>query len=138
MLGEFCTQHLSARLESFSDSHGIDSVRSEIWVKILSSRLTSHHGKQCEWDGGGVSTLIGRAGVIFHKEDGVLGLSSPHVVVGGIHGNIDVLLRLFEDRGYTAETSSVFLSDCVDRGLTQKTNVTGVITAHERCREGFN
>jgi hypothetical protein len=43
-------------------------------------------------------------------------LTGDHVVVGNIHGNIDILLQIFDKCSYPPAASYPFLGDYVDRG----------------------
>jgi protein phosphatase len=53
---------------------------------------------------------------ILSDEPPVWDLSGQICVVGDIHGNIDVLLRIFERHGYPPRMHYLFLGDYVDRG----------------------
>lgn len=65
--------------------------------------------------------IIKAANEIFKLEPTVLQLStqtsnSDFVIVGDLHGDIDVLVRIFSTKGYPSKTRYLFLGDYVDRG----------------------
>jgi len=51
-----------------------------------------------------------------HLEPNVLQLSSPMVIVGDVHGQLDDLIYLFSVAGDNPEQKYIFLGDYVDRG----------------------
>ena len=53
---------------------------------------------------------------LLKTENILLHLLGNFVVVGDIHGNIDDLIRVFDQEGYPPETQYIFLGDYVDRG----------------------
>jgi hypothetical protein len=63
-----------------------------------------------------VLKIIEKAVEVLTKEDAVLKLSGSFVIVGDIHGNLDALIRIFDDFGYPNSCRFVFLGDYVDRG----------------------
>jgi predicted phosphodiesterase len=63
-----------------------------------------------------VLTVIERAVEILSNEPAVLQISGSYVIVGDIHGNLDALIRLFNEFGYPDSRRFIFLGDYVDRG----------------------
>jgi diadenosine tetraphosphatase ApaH/serine/threonine PP2A family protein phosphatase len=63
-----------------------------------------------------ISSIVACAADLFSQENGTLTLTGNQVIVGDIHGNIGVLLQIFEKTGYPPGTSNFFLGDYVDRG----------------------
>jgi diadenosine tetraphosphatase ApaH/serine/threonine PP2A family protein phosphatase len=63
-----------------------------------------------------VLSIISSAESILRDEPGNLRLAGEHCVVGDIHGNIDILLRIFENHGYPPHRAYLFLGDYIDRG----------------------
>jgi protein phosphatase len=57
-----------------------------------------------------VNSLLSAEPVLLH-------VSAPIAIVGDIHGNIDDLLRIFEECGYPPHQRYLFLGDYIDRGL---------------------
>ena len=53
---------------------------------------------------------------ILNKEDNVLYVSSPFILIGDVHGDYDDVLEIFEIFGYPPEGRYLFLGDYVDRG----------------------
>jgi hypothetical protein len=63
-----------------------------------------------------ISLIVSFATDLFHQEKDTLTLAGQCVIVGNIHENIGVLLRIFEKMDYPRATSYLFLADYVDRG----------------------
>jgi diadenosine tetraphosphatase ApaH/serine/threonine PP2A family protein phosphatase len=63
-----------------------------------------------------VLSVIEAAQSLLDKEPSVLSLTGEHCVVGDIHGNIDILLRIFERYNYPPDRSYLFFGDYVDQG----------------------
>lgn len=66
--------------------------------------------------------IIKKAKEILNQERSVLQIdlnsteNSSINVVGDIHGNIDILVRIFSSEGYPSTTKYIFLGDYIDRG----------------------
>jgi diadenosine tetraphosphatase ApaH/serine/threonine PP2A family protein phosphatase len=63
-----------------------------------------------------VLTVIEQAVEVFSSEPAVLQVSGSYVVVGDIHGNLDTVIRIFNEFGYPDSRRFIFLGDYVDRG----------------------
>lgn len=67
-----------------------------------------------------VRDMVQKAQSILDAEPAVLtftqSIERHFSVIGDLHGNIDVLLRIFDQLGYPPKTSYIFLGDYVDRG----------------------
>lgn len=65
--------------------------------------------------------IIKKAALILKSEDAVLQINtrqskSEFVIVGDLHGSLDSLIRIFDEKGYPNTTRYLFLGDYVDRG----------------------
>ena len=60
--------------------------------------------------------ILNKVEKIFSEEPVLIDVPSGVHVVGDIHGNIDDLLRIFDQTGYPPEEKFVFLGDYEDRG----------------------
>lgn len=65
--------------------------------------------------------IIDKASNIFKEEEAVLQIStqkneSDFVIVGDIHGSLESLIRIFDEKKYPNTTRYLFLGDYVDRG----------------------
>ena len=67
-----------------------------------------------------VRDMVQKAQSILDAEPAVLTFTQSDErqfsVIGDLHGNIDILLRIFDRLGYPPRTSYIFLGDYVDRG----------------------
>lgn len=63
-----------------------------------------------------VEALIEESRKIFESMPSLLRLEGNYVVVGDLHGNIDDLIRIFQQCSYPPKQRYVFLGDYVDRG----------------------
>ncbi|OHS99035.1 Serine/threonine-protein phosphatase PP1-2 [Tritrichomonas foetus] len=66
---------------------------------------------------GDVLKMIKSTKSIFNEESSLLRLHGEYTIVGDLHGNVDDLLRIFEDNSYPPDGKYVFTGDYVDRGL---------------------
>jgi diadenosine tetraphosphatase ApaH/serine/threonine PP2A family protein phosphatase len=92
----------------------IQDIAKNIVVQIIASRIPG--AGPFRPDLSEVDQLVSAAQAILQKEPGTLFLTQEHCVVGDIHGNIDVLLRILEIFHYPPERCYLFLGDYVDRG----------------------
>jgi protein phosphatase len=92
----------------------IQNIAKNMIVQIITSRIPG--GDAFCPDLSEVDQIITAAQTLFRKEPGTLLLTHEHCVVGDIHGNIDILLRILENFHYPPERSYLFLGDYIDRG----------------------
>ena len=64
-----------------------------------------------------VIRLLSATNSLLDKENLLIELDGPIVIVGDLHGNVDDLIRIFEKLHYPPATRYLFLGDYVDRGL---------------------
>lgn len=60
--------------------------------------------------------LFRQTKTILEKEPPILQINGNYTIVGDIHGNSEMLLRVFSKKGYPDRTKYLFLGDYVDRG----------------------
>jgi predicted phosphodiesterase len=63
-----------------------------------------------------VLNVVCQAIEVLKREEAVLRVSGSIVVVGDLHGNLNTLIRIFEEFGYPDSHLFVFLGDYIDRG----------------------
>lgn len=63
-----------------------------------------------------VTRLFSATRNLLKKENILLELDGPLVIVGDLHGNVDDLIRIFEKLHYPPATRYLFLGDYIDRG----------------------
>jgi len=83
---------------------------------LLHSRSEQRTHSKTRMPAADVSSIISQAIDVFKPESILLRIEANIVVVGDIHGNVDELIRLFEQNGYPPKTNYLFLGDYVDRG----------------------
>ena len=71
-----------------------------------------------------ILSLLDLIKIELSKEPVLLELSGNFCVVGDIHGNIDDLIRIFEDNFYPPKTKYLFLGDYIDRGTSSLEVIT--------------
>lgn len=64
-----------------------------------------------------VLLLIQKASAIFKKEENLVKVGEPLVIVGDIHGQFYDLCHLIEKAGDPSKVNFLFLGDYVDRGI---------------------
>ena len=80
-------------------------------IKRMTSRIqTCENPKQ-------IVKLFKTAKTLFEKEPSVLELEGDWTIIGDIHGNPEILLRIFTKIGYPDTHKFLFLGDYVDRGI---------------------
>jgi protein phosphatase len=63
-----------------------------------------------------VPSLVCQVIDLFVKEPAVMKVIGSVIVVGDLHGNLNTLVRIFEELGYPDLNCFVFLGDYIDRG----------------------
>ena len=94
----------------------MDSKANYIIKQIIESRLNHSRNIQKYITDIQVQEILVEAYQIFQNEPVLIQVPRHVRVVGDIHGNIDDLLRIFQQHGYPPETRFLFLGDYVDRG----------------------
>jgi serine/threonine-protein phosphatase PP1 catalytic subunit len=84
--------------------------------QIITSRISHEHQRHICLLSSDFIFLINFVSDLLKAEPAVLTLHEGHYMVGDIHGNIDVLIRIFEKAGYPPDSSYLFLGDYIDRG----------------------
>ena len=84
--------------------------------KIISLRNKRSYSLKKEIPIEDVLEIINHAYEYFADEPILLNIPAPVHVVGDIHGNIDDLLRIFQEVGYPPKQKYLFLGDYEDRG----------------------
>jgi protein phosphatase len=95
-------------------SSQIQNLAKQMIKDVLNSRIPGANGFHPDLSS--VLQVVGAAQSLLEQEPAILSLSGEHCVVGDIHGNVDILLRIFEERGYPPSRRYLFLGDYVDRG----------------------
>jgi diadenosine tetraphosphatase ApaH/serine/threonine PP2A family protein phosphatase len=88
---------------------------SEIVYSVIRSRMKKKHIQDL-LPLKNITNMLFEANSVFDSEGVVVDVPSGIHVVGDIHGNIDDLLRIFEEFGYPPKTKYLFLGDYGDRG----------------------
>jgi protein phosphatase len=84
--------------------------------QIINTRIPCKDPPQISISITNLSTLIDLVSERHKTEPATLVLSGDHYIVGDIHGNIDVLIRIFGKFGYPPHSKYLFLGDYIDRG----------------------
>jgi diadenosine tetraphosphatase ApaH/serine/threonine PP2A family protein phosphatase len=83
---------------------------------IIQSRIPSGPPQQMSCTTSSLLSLITFVTERHRSEPATIVLSGDHYIVGDIHGNVDILIRIFEHCGYPPESRYLFLGDYIDRG----------------------
>ncbi|EAY04669.1 Ser/Thr protein phosphatase, putative [Trichomonas vaginalis G3] len=83
-------------------------------VNIISNVMDPKHTHCANHDT--LLDILIEAEKLFETEPSFIEVSGKFIVIGDIHGNIDILLRIFTKNGYPDKTRYIFLGDYVDRG----------------------
>lgn len=106
---------------SFKEIGEINDVISSIYEKFYNRNRDNSLNSQVAFNIPNSYKIIEKASCIFKNEEAVLQINtckseSEFVIVGDIHGSLESLIRIFDEKGYPNNTRYLFLGDYVDRG----------------------
>jgi len=106
-------------IEKLDNTVESNKSETEITSEVLAKKILNRLRKNVKPPDKLIQQLVLTAANILSKEDNVIELSSPVIVVGDIHGQWDDLEQLFSQINFniSAGFRILFLGDYVDRGL---------------------
>lgn len=102
----------------FSGSYHLNFCVMEILSQTITDIITVLNGSDSKHyqNTQSIIDIIDAASEIFENEPSFIQATGNYMVIGDIHGNVDILLRIFSKNGYPDESKYIFLGDYVDRG----------------------